>query len=445
MASSLTQIHHDPTDAAPKGKSDLDAGNCLHDTVYEGICVLCFQDVSNLMQSSDGYVSHCHPQIYVSPREAMRIDWEKTQLLLDHEKLALVLDLDNTLVHTVTEDSLQDVEEAVIGEGDLLIVLEEALDRSSSATNLEDAIIEFIPTVSAKKHYVKFRPGVFDFIEEASELFDLYIYTMGTKAYASIIAKLLDEKGTIFTNDKVLARDDCPNSTCKSLQRIFPCDDSMVLIIDDREDVWMNGSEPCPNLIKIEPFHYFGSSMRKAKKDTYLEKFLKVVKLIHTEFYTNNPESNNVKDILHSAKKQVFGDCVFALNGMQRPQIAQVTDLCESFGATVVSGFSDTVTHIITNKEPVLKPQTSDALADSNIHLVSIDWVLNSTKCWKKLREQKYSLNKSRRVKEFGSDSASEIDASPLRKRKRDESEDELDELMEELTQFNQSSAMNQS
>jgi len=218
------------------------------------------------------------------------------------------------------------------------------------------------------------------------------------------------------------------------------------LIIDDREDVWTNGSgEACPNLIKIEPFHYFGSSVRKANKESFLDKFLKVVKLVHKEFYTNNPESNNVKDILQSMKKQVFGDCVFALNGMQRPQIAQVTDLCESFGATVVSGFSDTVTHIITNKEPNLKSQTSDALAVSNIHLVSIDWVLNSTKCWKKLREQKYSLNKSRRVKDFGSDSAADIDVSPLRKRKRDESEDELDELMEELTQFNQSSAMNQS
>jgi len=442
MDTSLTQfqIHHDPTNEdASKGKSGLkEVDNCPHDTMYEGICVLCFQDVSNLMQTFDGYVSHCHPQIYVSPREAMRIDWEKTQLLLDHEKLALVLDLDNTLVHTVTEDSLKDVEEAVLVEGDILVTLEEALERSSSGINLEDTIIEFVPTVSAKKHFVKFRPGVFDFIEEASQLFDLYIYTMGTKAYASTIAKLLDEKGTIFTNDKVLARDDCPNSTSKSLQRIFPCDDSMVLIIDDREDVWMNSSgEVCPNLIKIEPYHYFGASMRNAKKDNYLEKFSKIVKSVHIDFYSNNPESNSVKHLLYSAKKQVFEDCVFALNGMQRPQIAQVTDLCESFGATVVSGFNDTVTHIITSKEPNLKKQTSEALADSNIHLVSLDWVLNSTKRWKREREHKYSYNRSRKVNDSGSDS----DVSYLRKRKRDESEDELDELMEELTQFNQSSS----
>jgi RNA polymerase II subunit A-like phosphatase len=35
----------------------------------------------------------------------------------------------------------------------------------------------------------------------------------------------------------------------KNLQRIFPVDDSMVMIIDDRVDVWGTSK----NLIKIEP------------------------------------------------------------------------------------------------------------------------------------------------------------------------------------------------
>jgi TFIIF-interacting CTD phosphatase-like protein len=37
--------------------------------------------------------------------------------------------------------------------------------------------------------------------------------------------------------------------TRKSLQRLFPCDTSMVVIIDDRADVW-DGS---PNLVKVIP------------------------------------------------------------------------------------------------------------------------------------------------------------------------------------------------
>ena len=37
--------------------------------------------------------------------------------------------------------------------------------------------------------------------------------------------------------------------TQKSLQRLFPCDQSMVVIIDDRADVW----EWSPNLVKVIP------------------------------------------------------------------------------------------------------------------------------------------------------------------------------------------------
>ena len=49
--------------------------------------------------------------------------------------------------------------------------------------------------------------------------------------------------------------------TQKSLQRLFPCDTSMVVIIDDRADVW----EWSPNLIKVipcelTPSHYVDSS-----------------------------------------------------------------------------------------------------------------------------------------------------------------------------------------
>lgn len=37
--------------------------------------------------------------------------------------------------------------------------------------------------------------------------------------------------------------------TRKSLQRLFPCDTNMVVIIDDRADVW-DGS---PHLVKVIP------------------------------------------------------------------------------------------------------------------------------------------------------------------------------------------------
>jgi TFIIF-interacting CTD phosphatase-like protein len=41
----------------------------------------------------------------------------------------------------------------------------------------------------------------------------------------------------------------CAGLTQKSLRRLFPCDTSMVVIIDDRADVW----DWCPNLLKVVP------------------------------------------------------------------------------------------------------------------------------------------------------------------------------------------------
>lgn len=41
--------------------------------------------------------------------------------------------------------------------------------------------------------------------------------------------------------------------TQKKLQRLFPCDTSMVVVLDDRSDVWSFS----PNLIRIKPCRLF--------------------------------------------------------------------------------------------------------------------------------------------------------------------------------------------
>ena len=71
---------------------------------------------------------------------------------------------------------------------------------------------------------------------------------MGTRAYAEEVCAAIDPDGTIF-GGRLLSRDETGSLTQKSLQRLFPCDTSMVVIIDDRADVW----EWSPNLIKVIP------------------------------------------------------------------------------------------------------------------------------------------------------------------------------------------------
>ncbi len=88
---------------------------------------------------------------------------------------------------------------------------------------------------------------------------------MGTKQYATKIAELIDSDNVFFKEHRIISRDDCVGKpispsqissstpdvdfSYKNLKRLFPCDDTMVLIVDDREDVWSDAR----NLIKIEP------------------------------------------------------------------------------------------------------------------------------------------------------------------------------------------------
>lgn len=111
------------------------------------------------------------------------------------------------------------------------------------------------------------RPGLQDFLHKLSTKYEMHVYTMGTRAYAEEVCAAIDSNGKIF-GGRILSRDESgsesvvsrlPNLrscfsglTQKSLQRLFPCDTSMVVIIDDRADVW----EWSPNLIKVIPCEF---------------------------------------------------------------------------------------------------------------------------------------------------------------------------------------------
>ena len=71
---------------------------------------------------------------------------------------------------------------------------------------------------------------------------------MGTRSYAEAVAREIDPEGRYFEK-RIVSRDDSGSITQKSIQRLFPCDQSMVVIIDDRSDMW-NWS---PNLIEVQP------------------------------------------------------------------------------------------------------------------------------------------------------------------------------------------------
>ncbi|GAA0141413.1 hypothetical protein LIER_35389 [Lithospermum erythrorhizon] len=79
-----------------------------------------------------------------------------------------------------------------------------------------DAIKDSLFHLDSIHIMTKLRPYVDDFLREASGLFEMYICTMGERAYAKQVANILDPHN-VFFNSRVIAQEDCTQSHQKGL------------------------------------------------------------------------------------------------------------------------------------------------------------------------------------------------------------------------------------
>ena len=64
-------------------------------------------------------------------------------------------------------------------------------------------------------YHTKIRPGAVNFLKSISELYELHIFTMGSRMYAHTIARMLDPDGKLFAY-RIRSRDECFNAFSKS-------------------------------------------------------------------------------------------------------------------------------------------------------------------------------------------------------------------------------------
>lgn len=225
---------------------------CGHEVQIQGMCGLCGADMTEYNWAMEGReadraminMTHDQTGLMVSQSVAMKAEHEAQKRLLRQRKLSLVVDLDQTIIHACIDPT--------VGEW------------QSDPQNPNHAAVKHVRSfqlsddgprgmASGCTYYVKLRPGLEEFLEEVSNIYELHVYTMGTRAYAQNIAKIVDPDGKLFGN-RVISRDENGSITAKSLHRLFPVSTNMVVIIDDRADVWpMNR----PNLIKVVPYDFF--------------------------------------------------------------------------------------------------------------------------------------------------------------------------------------------
>lgn len=225
---------------------------CSHAVQFAGLCAICGKDMNESNWATDttdasrATINMIHDQtlLSVSVDEASRAESQLQRRLLKSRKLSLVVDLDQTIIHACIEPTVGEWQR------DATSPNYEAV-KNVKAFQLNDDGPRGL--ASGCWYYIKMRPGLEEFLAHVAELYELHVYTMGTRAYAQNIAKIVDPEHKLF-GDRIISRDENGSLTAKSLSRIFPVDTKMVVIIDDRADVWPNNR---PNLIKVVPYDFF--------------------------------------------------------------------------------------------------------------------------------------------------------------------------------------------
>ncbi|THC99909.1 hypothetical protein EYZ11_000607 [Aspergillus tanneri] len=222
---------------------------CSHEIQFGGLCAECGKDMTESTYNTEITDSmrapiqmvHDNTALTVSEKEATRVEEDAKRRLLSNRKLSLVVDLDQTIIHATVDPT--------VGEW-----MEDKDNPNHQAVSDVRAfqLVDDGPGMHGCWYYIKLRPGLESFLQNVSELYELHIYTMGTRAYAQKIASIIDPDRKLF-EDRILSRDESGSLTAKNLHRLFPVDTKMVVIIDDRGDIWRWS----PNLIKVSPYDFF--------------------------------------------------------------------------------------------------------------------------------------------------------------------------------------------
>ncbi|PIM98805.1 Phosphoprotein phosphatase [Handroanthus impetiginosus] len=310
-----------------------------------------WNDVEHLFEGFDD-----QQKAAIQRERARRLEEQKKMFAV--RKLCLVLDLDHTLLN-----SAKFVE--VDPQHDEMLRKKEEQDREKPQRHL----FRF-PHMGM---WTKLRPGIWNFLEKASKLYELHLYTMGNKYYATEMAKVLDPKGELFSG-RVISRGDDGEPfdsddrvpKIKDLEGVLGME-SAVVIIDDSERVWPHNK---PNLIAVERYIYFPCSRRQfgllrpslleidhdeRPEDGTLASSLAVIERIHQNFFAHQSlDEADVRNILASEKRKVLAGCRIVFSrvfpvGFTNPHLHPLWQLAEQFGAVCTSQLDEQVTHVVAN------------------------------------------------------------------------------------------------
>ncbi|KAK3226229.1 hypothetical protein Dsin_006091 [Dipteronia sinensis] len=313
---------------------------CRHARLVHGTCTNCGQFVDDWHGVAFDYVQE---GLMLTRDEIARLKDTNIKKLFDEKKLQLVIDLDQTLLHSKSVEKLN---------------LEEKYLENIQADSGGGGLFYKLET---PERMVKLRPFVRNFLKEASTMFELYIYPMGSEFYGKRMAQLLDPQGNYFDN-RVISKHDLIDKGKKTLDLVLG-QESGIIILDDDETVWPDHKE---NLITIFPYSYFSekrkrksySEMKKDESESYgaLAFTIKVLRGIHGMFFNRNksilPCNRDVRILMRILQSKVLKGCVIFFSGVDDDdECKECSDFvvkAKELGAECIDTLdSSSVTHVV--------------------------------------------------------------------------------------------------
>lgn len=323
---------------------------------------------------------------------------EEQNKMFAARKLCLILDLDHTLLNSAKFVEVDPIHEEVLRK-------KEEQDREKPHRHL----FRF----PHMRMWTKLRPGVWNFLEKASKLYELHLYTMGNKLYATEMAKVLDPSGALFEG-RVISKGDegDPYDGDERPQKIKDLEgvlgmESNVVIIDDSVRVWPHNKL---NLIVVERYTYFPCSRRQfglmgpslleidhdeRPDEGTLALSLAVIERVHQNFFSHKSLNDlDVRSILAAEQRKILAGCRIVFSrifpvGEMNPQLHPLWQSAEQFGAVCSTQIDEHVTHVVANS---LGTDKVNWALNTGRYVVHPGWVEASTLLYRRANEHEFAV-----------------------------------------------------
>jgi RNA polymerase II C-terminal domain phosphatase-like 3/4 len=369
--------------------------------------------------------------------------------LLERRKLALVLDLDHTLLNSCMSTEMADEPEAGL--------LKFRLDHERGL-GPDGKTLHFVERLQI---WTKLRPGVKKFLRQAAAMFEVHVITMGSQSYADEMRQLIDPgrqhiKGSVIGLGQMDEFGELRPADKKRLDGELSGLDSIAVVLDDHVGVWPDHEE---NLIEIDRYLYFPSALKQfgmwrhgasllekrvdevADRSTLSAAF-EVLRRVHQDFFAEraahlalankkakdaemadlawgldsesegdgegdgagrkNPEITpnrkdpqvpvTVPEILALEKRKILAGTELVFSGVfpldAAPQTHKMWRLAEQFGARCETQPGPNTSHVVAKTWGTGKCQWAK---ENGKHVVSPDWLFCSAFLWSKADERAFN------------------------------------------------------